>query len=101
MININLLGSMRIARRFLPLMIETDGAKAFIVITSLAAHMVHSQFTTNAYNVSKRGVCHMVEQMGLDHQKHGLLSYSVRRVLINMESVVGADLVIRFIQEQS
>jgi NAD(P)-dependent dehydrogenase (short-subunit alcohol dehydrogenase family) len=36
-IDINLLGTMRIARRFVPLLIESNGAKAFIVITSLAA----------------------------------------------------------------
>lgn len=56
-IDINLLGTVRVARCFTPLLIESDGAKAFIVITSLAAHLINSQLTPIAYNVSKRGVC--------------------------------------------
>ncbi|KAK3683246.1 hypothetical protein LTR37_020421 [Vermiconidia calcicola] len=74
-IDINLLGTVRIARRFCPMLLETDGARAFIVITSLAAHWIHSQLTPIAYNISKRGVCHIVEQMSHDHPE--LLSYAV------------------------
>lgn len=89
-IDINLLGSVRIARRFLPLLISSDGAKTYIVITSLAAHMVHSQFTPIAYNVSKRGVCHLVEQMAVDHGKDGVLSYAVCSLPFKVQIVVVA-----------
>ncbi|KAK5170941.1 uncharacterized protein LTR77_004085 [Saxophila tyrrhenica] len=76
-INVNLLGTVRVARRFTPLLLETDGAKAFVVITSLAAHLDSSGLTPIAYNVSKRGACHLAESMALDHGKEGLLSYAL------------------------
>ena len=66
MIEINLLGSVRVARRFTPLLLESNGAKTFIVITSLAAHLTQSSLAPIAYNVSKRGVCHLAEQMAED-----------------------------------
>jgi NAD(P)-dependent dehydrogenase (short-subunit alcohol dehydrogenase family) len=43
-------------------------------------HCQHSQFVTMAYNTSKRGVCHMMEQMALDYRKDGLLAYAVSDV---------------------
>ena len=76
-IDINFLGSVRVARHFTPLLLESKGAQAFIVITSLAAHWVHSYLTPIAYNCSKRAVCHMMEQMASDHGKDGLLAYSI------------------------
>ena len=76
-IDINLLGTVRVARTFTPLLLESPGAQAFIVITSLAAHFTHGGLTPIAYNVSKRAVCHLVEQMAYDHSKDGLLAYAV------------------------
>lgn len=58
-IDINFLGTVRIARHFLPCLLESKGAQTFIVITSLAAHFETSEFTPIAYNTSKRAVCHM------------------------------------------
>lgn len=76
-IDINFLGTVRIARHFTPLLLETKGAQTFIVITSLAAHFVHSSLTSIAYNNSKRVVCHLAELMANDHGKDGLLAYAV------------------------
>lgn len=53
-IDINLLGTVRVARHFTPILLQSKGAKTFIVITSLASHFEASQFTPIAYNVSKR-----------------------------------------------
>ena len=53
-IDINLLGTVRTARHFTPILLESKGAQTFIVITSLAAHSETSQATPVAYNVSKR-----------------------------------------------
>lgn len=53
-IDINLLGTVRVARHFTPLLLKSTGAQTFIVITSLASHFEVSQFTPVAYNVSKR-----------------------------------------------
>lgn len=77
-IDINLLGTVRVARHFTPLLLSTKpGAQAFIVITSIAAHIFESSLTPIAYNISKRAACHLAEQMANDHGKDGLLAYSV------------------------
>ena len=78
-IGINFLGSVRTARHFVPLLIASpEGAKTFVGITSLAAHLSNSFFTTVAYNLSKTALCRLIEHMDNDHrQKDGLLSYAV------------------------
>lgn len=78
-IDINLLGTVRVARSFTPLLLESNGAKTFIVITSIAAHFTQSGLTPIAYNVSKQAVCNLVEHMENDHgrEKDGLISYAV------------------------
>ncbi|KAK5132613.1 hypothetical protein LTR08_008812 [Meristemomyces frigidus] len=77
-IDINVLGSVRTARHFVPLLIASpDGAKVLVGITSLAAHLNNSLFTTVAYNVSKTALCRLIEHMDNDHrQEDGLLSYA-------------------------
>ena len=76
-IDINVLGSVRAARHFTPLLLDSQGAKAYIVITSLAAHLTQSSLTPIAYNTSKIAVCRLAEQMANDHGGDGLLAYAV------------------------
>ena len=76
-IDINFLGTVRVARHFTPLLLDTQGAKVFIVITSLAAHFTHSDLTPIAYNTSKLAACGLMEHMANDHGKDGLLAYAV------------------------
>ena len=76
-IDINLLGSVRVARHFTPLLLESNGAKVFMVITSVAAHFAHSILTPIAYNTSKISACRLAEHMANDHGKQGLLAYAV------------------------
>ena len=74
-IDINLLGTVRVARSFTPLLLESNGgSKTFVVITSLAAHFTHSGLTPIAYNTSKQAVCNLVEMMENDHGENGLIS---------------------------
>jgi len=77
-IDINFLGTMRVARHFVPLLLESkQGAQAFVAITSVAAHGFSSSFVPVAYNVSKIALNRMVEHMHHDYHKDGLLSYAV------------------------
>ena len=76
-IEINFLGTVRVARHFTPLLLDTQGAKVFVVITSLAAHFTHSNLTPIAYNTSKLAACGLMEHMANDHGKDGLLAYAV------------------------
>jgi NAD(P)-dependent dehydrogenase (short-subunit alcohol dehydrogenase family) len=67
-LNINLLGTWRIAKAFMPLLLETEeGAHTLIASTSLAAHSVDSSLCPVSYNVSKCGVNRLVEHIANDH----------------------------------
>jgi NAD(P)-dependent dehydrogenase (short-subunit alcohol dehydrogenase family) len=79
-ININLLGSYYTAKSFTPILTSDNNpspVKAYVVITSLAAHLPNSAFTPVAYNVSKVAGVRMVEHMHNDHSSRGLLAYAV------------------------
>ena len=78
-IDINLTGSRRTAKYFVPLLAATkDGAKAFVVITSMAAHSTDSQLVSEAYILSKIANNRMAELIHNDHyEKDGVLAYAV------------------------
>jgi len=78
-IDINLIGSYRVAKHFVPLLIETkDGPQSYVVITSLASHMPNSGLTTTAYNTSKIAVNRIAEHMDGDHrERDGVHAYAV------------------------
>lgn len=78
-IDINLNGSWRVARYFVPLLRDTkDGAKQCVIITSIAAHCIDSKTTPMAYNLSKIANYRMAEHIHNDHHgKDGILAYAV------------------------
>ncbi|KAF2119522.1 hypothetical protein BDV96DRAFT_610501 [Lophiotrema nucula] len=77
-LDINLLGSWRIAKAFMPLLVATkDGLQTLIVNTSLAAHSMNSFLTPIAYNVSKIAVNRLVEHIAADHEKDGILAFAL------------------------
>ncbi|KAF2729305.1 NAD(P)-binding protein [Polyplosphaeria fusca] len=78
-LDVNLLGTWRVARAFLPLLSETkDGAQTLVVCTSLAAHSVDSAITPIAYNVSKMACNRLVEHVDSDHRgKDGVHAYAL------------------------
>jgi NAD(P)-dependent dehydrogenase (short-subunit alcohol dehydrogenase family) len=72
-LNINLLGTWRIAKAFMPLLTESrDGAQTLISSTSLAAHSVDSSLCPIAYNVSKFSLNRLVEHIANDHGGEGV-----------------------------
>jgi NAD(P)-dependent dehydrogenase (short-subunit alcohol dehydrogenase family) len=78
-IDINLTGSRRTAKYLVPLLKETsDGARTFIVVTSMASHSTDSLLVSEAYTISKIANNRMAELMHNDHyEKDGILSYAV------------------------
>ncbi|KIW04153.1 uncharacterized protein PV09_04960 [Verruconis gallopava] len=78
-IDVNLTGSRRTAKYFVPLLRDTrDGAKTFIVITSMAAHSTDSMLVSEAYILSKIANNRMAELIHNDHyEKDGILAYAV------------------------
>lgn len=78
-IDINLTGSRRTAKYFVPLLAATkNGAKTFIVITSMAAHSTDSALVSEAYVLSKIANNRMAELIHNDHyEKEGILAYAI------------------------
>ena len=77
-ININLLGTQKTAKYFVPLLIESkDGPQIFVAITSAASHWPNSQDVPLAYNLSKIAMNRMVESIHEDHGKDGILTFAI------------------------
>lgn len=78
-VDINLIGSYRVAKHFSPLLIATkDGPQAYVAITSMASHNTSSRFTPIAYNVTKSALNRLVESIHVDHHEtDGINSYSL------------------------
>ena len=86
-IDINLMGSYYVAKYFTPILTAEANkslVRAYVVITSIAAHLTQSNFVPTAYNLTKIGVVRMVEHMHNDHSKgldggggRGLVAYAV------------------------
>ncbi|KAK1073202.1 hypothetical protein LTR74_001911 [Friedmanniomyces endolithicus] len=77
-INTNFMGSYRVAKHFVPQLVETtDGLQAFVCITSLAALTSSSDLTPIAYNLSKIGNNRMVQHIHNDHKKDGVQAFAV------------------------
>lgn len=78
-IDINLLGSVRVARHLIPLLAASkEGPQAFIIISSLAGHSTNSAFTPTAYNISKIAVNHLAEHIHNDHHdKEGIQAFAL------------------------
>ncbi|KAK3072449.1 hypothetical protein LTR53_006776 [Teratosphaeriaceae sp. CCFEE 6253] len=77
-INTNFLGSYRVAKYFVPQLIETnDGPQAYVCITSLAGHTSSSFVTPIAYNLSKTASNRMVEHIHHDHGKDGVQAFTL------------------------
>ncbi|KAK0927449.1 hypothetical protein LTR29_017619 [Friedmanniomyces endolithicus] len=77
-INTNFMGSYRVAKHFVPQLLETkDGPQAFVCITSLASLTNSSDLTPIAYNLSKIGNNRMVQHIHNDHKKDGVQAFAV------------------------
>lgn len=78
-ININLLGSHKVAKHFVPLLKQTtDGPQVYVVITSAASMLPNSQFTSLAYNLSKLASNRLAEHIHNDHnEKDGIQAFAV------------------------
>jgi NAD(P)-dependent dehydrogenase (short-subunit alcohol dehydrogenase family) len=90
-IDINLLGSMRVARHFCPLLFATkNGAQAYVVTTSTASHFAESAYTSVAYNTTKFACNRLAEHIHNDHHKtEGIVAYAVHPRAVLTPQTVG------------
>ncbi|KAF2679922.1 NAD(P)-binding protein [Lentithecium fluviatile CBS 122367] len=77
-LDINLLGTWRISKAFLPLLIQSkDGPQTLICSTSLAAHSTSSHLCPIAYNISKLACNRLIEHIANDHGAEGVCAYAL------------------------
>lgn len=77
-LSINVVGTRLTAKYFIPLLADAKGGpQAFVIITSAASHMEHSQFTTLAYNLSKIALNRMAESIRNDYGSEGIQAFAV------------------------
>ncbi|KAK5168198.1 uncharacterized protein LTR77_006767 [Saxophila tyrrhenica] len=77
-IKVNYVGTFHCAKHLIPLLLETDrGAKAFIVVSSLAAVIIRGAIANTQYCVSKLAQLKLIEHVHEQYSAQGLQSFSV------------------------
>ena len=73
---INLRGTYRVTKAFLPLLLQNpDGLKTIVNISSIAAHNLRSEYS--AYGISKNAILRFTEFLMAENAESGLVAYCV------------------------
>ena len=76
--DVNTVGTYHAAHYFIPLLLESpDGAKSFFVIGSLAANIITGPIANTGYCLSKMAQSRLVEYIGQQFEKDGLLAVNI------------------------
>ena len=76
--DVNIVGTYHAAHYFIPLLLESpDGAKSFFVIGSLAAAIIKGSIANTGYCLSKMAQSRLVEYIGQQFGKDGLLAVNI------------------------
>ena len=76
-LDVNTLGTYYAAHHLLPLLLRTDGPRAFIVVSSAAAWVTQGPIANPAYCISKLAQVRLVEMMAIQYAEEGLLTVAV------------------------
>jgi NAD(P)-dependent dehydrogenase (short-subunit alcohol dehydrogenase family) len=83
--NVNVMGTYNVAHYFVPLLKESDGAKTFIVVNSLASLITSGHIANTAYCISKMAQARLVEFLAEQYGIDGVLSIAVHPGAVNTE----------------
>ena len=76
--NVNTVGTYHTAHYVIPLLLHSaNGAKAFIVVGSLAANLINGPIANTGYFLSKMATSRFVEYLGDQFGRQGLLAVNV------------------------
>ncbi|KAJ4358911.1 hypothetical protein N0V95_002617 [Ascochyta clinopodiicola] len=75
--DVNVQGTYLVAHHFIPLLRESDGAKMFIAVNSLATLITSGHIANTAYCVSKLAQARLMEYIAEQYGKEGVLSIAV------------------------
>jgi NAD(P)-dependent dehydrogenase (short-subunit alcohol dehydrogenase family) len=75
--NVNVQGTYHVAHYFIPLLIESNGAKSFLVVGSFAACINSGHIANTAYCISKFAQSRLIEFIKEQYEKDGILSVAI------------------------
>ena len=75
--DVNAVGTYLAAHHLLPLLLRTDGARSFVVVSSAAAWLTEGIIANTGYCISKLAQLRLVEMMSKQYRAEGLLTVGV------------------------
>ncbi|KAI8945432.1 NAD(P)-binding protein [Xylaria longipes] len=89
---VNVKGPYLVMRALIPLMLEADGLKTFVTVSSVGAHCRSAGLS--AYQISKLAVLRLTEFLGADYSDKGVLAFSIHpgNVLTDMTNGPGSEI---------
>jgi len=83
--DVNVQGTYLVARHFVPLLKESDGAKTFIAVNSFASLITSGHIANTAYCISKFAQARLVEYLSEQYGQDGVLAIAVHPGAVNTE----------------
>ncbi|KAI0478086.1 NAD(P)-binding protein [Xylaria cf. heliscus] len=90
-LTVNVKGPYLVMRALIPLMLETDGLKSFVTVSSVGAHCRSPG--ASAYQTSKLAVLRLTEFLDAEYSKKGIIAFSIHpgNVLTDMTNGPGSE----------
>jgi NAD(P)-dependent dehydrogenase (short-subunit alcohol dehydrogenase family) len=83
--NVNVQGTYLVAHHFIPLLIESNGAKTFFAVSTFGACIINGHIANTAYCISKFAQARLVEYISEQYGSEGLLAVAVHPGAVNTE----------------
>ncbi|KAI0543974.1 NAD(P)-binding protein [Xylaria curta] len=95
---VNVKGPYLVMRALVPLMLETDGLKTFVTVSSVGAHCRSPGLS--AYQTSKLAVLRLTEFLDADYSDKGIIAFSIHpgNVMTDMADGISEDLAHIFVE---
>ncbi|KAI1739612.1 NAD(P)-binding protein [Xylaria scruposa] len=95
---VNVKGPYLVMRALVPLMLETDGLKTFVTVSSVGAHCRSPGLS--AYQTSKLAVLRLTEFLDADYSGKGIIAFSIHpgNVMTDMADGISEDLAHIFVE---
>ncbi|KAI0869410.1 NAD(P)-binding protein [Hypoxylon argillaceum] len=86
---VNVKGPYLVTRALIPLMLEADGLKTFVTVSSVGAHCRTPR--ASAYQMSKLAVLRLTEFVDAEYSGKGIIAFSIHPGNVPTDMTVGAD----------
>ena len=89
-LEVNTLGTYHAAHHLLPILLESDGAKSFLVVSSAAVAITEGIIANPQYTISKLAQLRLVEMVAKQYASQGLLIVGIHPGAVMTEMSMGA-----------